>query len=524
MFMLNENMPNLLKNFYLPFGGKLNPDNRWIQLAKLIPWERVEEKYVTSFQSPTIGQQAYSVRVALGSLIIKERLGLSDRETTQQIRENPYLQFFIGHTEYVDQEPFHHSLMTHFRERLGADVIAEVNDWIAKEALKAEQEEAAKAKSKSSKDKDDDDPDGGQLTMLVGEALSIPEPSPVTAKKARKPMKMFKVLSSESMSGSNGTNKGTLMLDATCAPADIKYPTDLGLLNHAREILEGIIDTLHRPHIGQMEKPRTYREQARKTYLSVSKQRRASGKTIRKAVKKQLGYVGRDLRITEELTNHTPLTELSKRQYRQLLVISELYRQQLEMMEKNTHAVADRIVSIEQPHVRPIVRGKAGASVEFGAKVAVSLVDGYAWIETMQWDNFNEATTLQASVESYKERFGYYPVVILADKIYRTRDNLNYCKELGIRLSGPKLGRPSKDSPGEEKKQERQDAAQRNAIEGKFGEGKRKLGLGLIRARGSASSQTVIALQFLVMNLERRLRVLFFFIFKCCGFKDLRWA
>ncbi|MNS57705.1 hypothetical protein D3C72_906010 [compost metagenome] len=94
------------------------------------------------------------------------------------------------------------------------------------------------------------------------------------------------------------------MLDATCAPADIKYPTDLHLLNHAREILESIIDTLHRPLVGLLEKPRTYRNQARRAYLSVSKQRQPKGKTIRNALKKQLGYVGRDLRIIEELVKH----------------------------------------------------------------------------------------------------------------------------------------------------------------------------------------------------------------------------
>jgi hypothetical protein len=163
--------------------------------------------------------------------------------------------------------------------------------------------------------------------------------------------------------------------------------------------------------------------------------------------------------------------------------------------------------------------------VELGAKIAASLVAGYAWIETAQWDSFNEATTLQASVEAYKQRFGYYPAVILADKIYRNRDNLNDCKTLGIRLSGPKLGRPSKEqSEVADRRQERQDAVQRNAIEGKFGEGKRKLGLSRIRARGAETSLTVIALQFLIMNLERRLRVLFLHFFRLLGFRDLRWV
>lgn len=549
MFMVNRDMADLLENFYLPFDGKLNPANRWVQLAAMVPWDKVEEKYVGSFQSPSIGQKAYSARIALGSLIIKERLGLSDRETTLQIQENPYLQFFLGYTAYVDEEPFHHSLLTHFRERLDHEILAEVNDCMAQAALQAERE--AKAKQPSSrKDRDDDDHDtgGSQLTMVfsasskccnlpetydcaentmeMGDAFFIPEEIPNVARRTRDMAKrLHVVVPSTDAEVVDSTNKGTLMLDATCAPADIKYPTDLGLLNHAREILEDMIDVLHHPLIGKMEKPRTYREKARKSYLGVSKQRKASGKVIRKAIKKQLGYVARDLRIIEALIKHTPLTVLGKRHYRQLLVISELYRQQREMMETKTHAIQDRIVSIEQPHVRPMVRGKAGANVEFGAKIAASLVCGYAWIEIVQWDSFNEATTLQASVESYKQRFGYYPAAILADKIYRNRNNLNYCKELGIRLSGPRLGRPSKEqNHTADRKQGRQDAAQRNAIEGKFGEGKRKLGLGRIRTRGAKTSLTVIALQFLVMNLERRLRVLFLLFFRLLEFRYLRWA
>lgn len=526
MFVQNRDIADLIKNFYLPFGGKLNPSNRWVQLAAIIPWDNVEEKYVNAFQTITIGQKAYSARIALGSLIIKERLGLSDRETTLQIQENPYLQFFLGYSEFVDEEPFHHSLLSHFRERFGMESLVEINEWIAEAALQAERE-AGQTKAKSnSRDRDDDDDSGGsQLTLDVGEALSLPAEATDETKQPRRMVKKLHILSTATESTADVTNRGTLMLDATCAPADIKYPTDLGLLNHAREILEEIIDVLHSPHIGRVEKPRTYREIARKSYLNVSKQRKASGKVIRKAIRKQLGYVGRDLRMIETLANLTPLTTLSKRHYRQLLIIAELYRQQREMMEKKTHVVADRIVSIEQPQVRPMVRGKAAANVEFGAKIAVSLVEGYAWIEAAQWDSFNEATTLQASVEAYKRRFGYYPAVILADKIYRNRDNLNFCKEHEIRLSGPKLGRPSKEHNNDaDRTQERQDAAQRNAIEGKFGEGKRKLGLGRIRARGAATSMSVIALQFLVMNLERRLRVLFFLFFRLLNLSGLRWA
>ncbi len=141
--------------------------------------------------------------------------------------------------------------------------------------------------------------------------------------------------------------------------------------------------------------------------------------------------------------------------------------------------------------------------------MAVSLVNGYAWLERLDWNNFHEGLTLQAAVEAYRERYGCYPETVLADKAYRTRENLRYCKERGIRLSGPALGRPSRSLAVEQKRIEQQDAAERHAIEGKFGEGKRLYGLGLIRARLRETSETEIALQLLVMNLERRLRLLF---------------
>jgi IS5 family transposase len=200
------------------------------------------------------------------------------------------------------------------------------------------------------------------------------------------------------------TNEGELLLDATCAPADIAYPTDLSLFNQAREKLEKIIDTLHEPERGKSLKPRTYRERARKAYLAIVKQRRVKPRTMRKAIGKQLRFVARDLRILTELATTGDLTRLSRRQYKELLVIQELYRQQQEMYSAGTHSTPDRIVSISQPHVRPIVRGKAKANVEFGAKLAISVVNGYAFQEHLSWDNYNEGNTLQASVEAYRTR------------------------------------------------------------------------------------------------------------------------
>ena len=183
------------------------------------------------------------------------------------------------------------------------------------------------------------------------------------------------------------------------------------------------------------------------------------------------------------------------------------------MFEEKTAGINDRIVSIRQPHVRPIVRGKMNAPVEFGAKLSVSLVDGYTFLDVLSWDPYHEGKGLQASVEQYKQRYGHYPEAVLADTIYRTRENRKYCQTHGIRLSGPKLGRPAKDAQinADQKRIEYQDASERNAIEGKFGEGKRRYGLGRISACLQKTSETVIALNFLVMNLGKMLRDTFFF-------------
>jgi len=311
--------------------------------------------------------------------------------------------------------------MTHFRKRLGGEIIDEVNEWIALE------ESSRKDSEPQDRSDDDDDQDGGVSAETSGQS----------AQQQPKQMEL--------------TNEGELLLDATCAPADIAYPTDLSLLNQAREKLEQIIDIMHEPERGKSPKPRTYRERARKAYLAVAKQRRVKPRTMRKAIGKQLRFVARDLRIVAGLAETSSLTRLSRRMYKELLVIQELYRQQQEMYDKRIHSVPDRIVSITQPHVRPIVRGKARANVEFGAKLAISVVNGYVFREHLSWDNYNEGNTLQAAVENYRARFGFYPKAVLADQIYRTRENLRYCKENGIRLSGPQLGRPSTDQQEQKK-------------------------------------------------------------------------
>jgi hypothetical protein len=277
---------------------------------------------------------------------------------------------------------------------------------------------------------------------------------------------------------------------------------------------------MHSPLVGKIKKPRTYRQKARKDYLAVAKQKRPGYKKVRKAVGKQLCYLRRNLKNIDRMASEGLLMCLNKRQYRNLLVIKELFRQQLFMYENHTHKMADRIVSISQPHVRPIVRGKAKSNVEFGAKVSLSLIDGFSFVDRISWDSYNESSDLIEQIKNYYARFGFYPESVHADQIYRNRANRQYCKKYGIRLSGPPLGRQKKVTPEnaeclkQEKQQHRQDEIDRIAIEGKFGQGKRRFSLARIMAKLAGTSEVVIMVSFMVMNLEKILSSGLYFLLR----------
>ena len=184
-------------------------------------------------------------------------------------------------------------------------------------------------------------------------------------------------------------------------------------------------------------------------------------------------------------------------------MVRKVYEQQKYMYDNSVHSVPDRIVSISQPYIRPIVRGKAASPVEFGAKIDLSIDDnGMARIEKQSFDAYNESDVLIGAVERYRKRTGHYPKRVLADKIYRNRNNLRYCKEHGIRLSGPALGRPKKES-SEDKNLIYTDAVDRIEIERGFSLAKRCYGLGLIRTKLDTTTRSSICLSIIAMNVAR---------------------
>lgn len=280
------------------------------------------------------------------------------------------------------------------------------------------------------------------------------------------------------------------------APQNITYPTDLKLLNAAREKSEELIDILYNSLLHGDTKPRTYREMARKYFLNTARKKGKTNKVIYKANGRQLRFLRRDLAHIEMLLKAYVIFPLKPQEQKYLMVLHTVYDQQEQMHRTRSKRIDDRIVNIHQPHVRPIVRGKEKAKVEFGSKLQVSIVKGFTFIDHLSWDAFNEGKYLKTSVEKYKIRFGFYPKEVLADQIYCTQENRKWLKGLGIKLIAKPLGRPSSKavavhlSPGE-----------RNPIEGKFGQAKIAYGLDNIKAKLKETSQSWIAAIALVLNL-----------------------
>ena len=453
-------------DFNQPMGLHMNPQNRWIKMADAIPWDVFEKKYKKLFPSET-GNVAKPLRMALGALIIQTKFQYSDRELVEQLTENPYLQYFIGLSGYQQDPPFDASTLVLFRKRITAEMIMEVNEYLLSNQTK----------------KDDDDESKPPRGKDVSQRVSARQVS---------------------------DNKGTLILDATCAPVNIRYPQDVSLLNEAREKLEVILYRFCKSY--GLAMPRRYCKRARKEYLAFAKCKKHTTKSIRKAVRQQLAYVKRNIGYLEKFLSQGYAAE--GKEIPLLLTIFKLYEQQQYMYDKRTHSVANRIVSITQPWIRPIVRGKANTPVEFGVKLDISIDSkGYARMEKTSFEAYNESCTLKGAVEAFKERTGYYPERVLADQIYRTRENRSFCKGNGIRLSGPKLGRPNGVRNKEDKKVEYKDNTDRIEVEREFSLEKRCYGLGKIVTKLEATQFTSIALSVFVANIFKIQRRILFTLF-----------
>jgi len=455
MIEYNSNKQIKIEEFSTPFEMKMDAENRWVKLSKAIPWDELAMIYHRSL-SQDKGAKAKDARLVIGAIIIKYKLQLDDRGVIEMIREHPYMQYFCGLSSFTSEPIFDPSLFVTIRKRLGNEAFDQMNQEIIGKAL------GIKRPSEKKRDKDD--------------------------------------------GSSDKPNKGKLQIDATVADADIKFPTDVDLLNDSRVKSEEMIDELY-SKLALKQKPRTYRNQARKKFLNFSKKKNRTKKEVRQAIKVQLGYLNRNIKTIDKLLDNFEgkAFPLDKKLQKYLFVIQHVYQQQLEMYKQSKHSCEDRIVSIHQPHVRPIVRGKSGKNVEFGAKIDLNLQQGFARINRFSWDAFNEGTDLIDCIKEYKRVNGCYPELMQVDKIYLTKENRKFMKENRIRHIGKPLGRPAKQEQqtAYQRRKKRKESAERNHVEGTFGTGKRKYRLDEILAKTARTAESWIAAIIFVMNLTK---------------------
>ena len=190
-------------DFYLPFGGKLSAENRWVKLAEIIPWDALGAVYNSNF-NPRMGPPAIPSRVVIGAMILKHMKNLSDEEVIEDIRENPYCQYFLGFEIFQDRTVFVPSLFVEIRKRLGLEQLQTINDLFLSKISDKENDEPPKPERQAQSDLSGDN-SGEQSAETVDK-----NPEEI--------------------------RRGMLIIDASVAPSDIRYPTDVDLLNTAREI------------------------------------------------------------------------------------------------------------------------------------------------------------------------------------------------------------------------------------------------------------------------------------------------
>jgi hypothetical protein len=296
----------------------------------------------------------------------------------------------------------------------------------------------------------------------------------------------------------------TVTTDATAVPVKIKFPQDTTLLNQARLSLEAM--AIEMAHQLNQPNPRMYKREAKQTWTAFSRHPKRQKGGVRKQLKAQLQYVRRDLRYVDEFLDQG--ATLDDKQATRLGVIRILFDQQWYMYTNKTHQVADRIVSLQQPYIRPIQRGKANAPVEFGAKVDCSMSEGVIEIERLDFSAFSESVDFAATLDHYYDVHGHYPDEVLADTLYRNRANLKLCKDLGIKICGPKLGRHPKHVDAEQRRQDTDAENRRGAIERRFAFMKGTLGLDLVNTRTAESLAVKIDQAIVLSNVLALLRVL----------------
>lgn len=458
----------------------LDKNNRWVQLGDILPWTELEKIYNSRLDNEVKGAGNKPARMIIGACIIKHKFCLSDEETISMIQENPYMQYLCGLSEFTDKPIFDPSLFTTIRKRI---TIEEIN--------KLTIELLAKEKAQKSEEKDHEGNDDENTSASSDDN------------------------GAEFKDSKDRIHKGVLKIDATCADAEVRYPVDADIIHDGCKVINRYITKICQGlHI---KKVRSCYSDSRSCYLELVKRKKRGKKLIRSTISAMLWGLKKDLRTLTELFVEHPGSKVLLQPHEQctLKAIFDMYDQQQRMYEDNTHQCKNRIISIFQPHVRPIVRGKAKTPTEFGAKIGAAVYEGYTFIDHHSWDAYNESSDLLLQIQLFEERFGYLPATILADKIYMNKANRNILKEFEIKTYCKPLGRPPKEPKSPEYLDKMAKAVgERNEVECSFGTGKRIYRANNIRAKLPNTAECWTGMCYFVKNVMKFLRELCLALFE----------
>lgn len=480
----------------------LSKTNRWVMLGDLMPWAKIEKLYNSKLNNEARGAGNKPARMIIGAVIIKQKLTLSDGETIQMIQENPYMQYFVGLSEFTDKPIFDPSLFVTIRKRIGEEDFNAMSVSLLEKQVAEMEKSEQQTQEEDNEDKSEDDSSNSQ------------QPQEDNTCKAD--------LGAEFTDGQGRLHKGVLKIDATCSDAEVRYPVDADIVHDGCKVINRYIDKICETF--GLKRPARHYKTARYEYLQLIKRRTKRAKQIKATMRIMLHCLHDDLQAFMSLVAPSSgyYNALMQCEKRTVTAIIRMYHQQEQMLSDNVHHCADLIISIFQPHLRPIVRGKAKAKVEFGAKIGVSICEGYTFIDHLSWNAYNEESDAKLQIKLFKDRFGYLPATILADKIYMNKANRQLFKEYEIHSYCKPLGRPPKEPKSPEQLAKMSQAVgDRNEIEATFGTGKRVYRANNIRAKLPDTAASWIGSCYFVKNLMKFLRELCLVLTEICRF--LAW-
>ena len=285
-------------------------------------------------------------------------------------------------------------------------------------------------------------------------------------------------------------DKDLCMSDATCYESHLRYPTDIKLMWECCEWLHKLLQKTCREQGERL--PRSKYNEVAKARLAYAKQRKPKKSATRRMQRRLLKLLGKLIGQWNCLCRlYAPVIHLSAEQDKRIMAIKEVHRQQTDHFNKKE--VKHRIVSIDRPYIRPIVRGKENKRVEFGAKVNNIQVDGISFIEHHSFEAFNEGTRLKQCVEYQESLTGVKVTRIGMDTIYANNENRKYCTERGITTNFVRKGPKPKDEPVCVSTARRIIGNLRaTVLEGSFGNQKQHYGVGRIAARNRHSETLLL--------------------------------